>query len=246
MGGNLITIAFIGTSKYKSFFPGFYQSVMDKFCVDSDRKILVATDETDNPVFDKNNVKTTKIAHAGWPYVTLHRFKYLLNFENDIKESEYFFFIDADLWPASNININEITKSDKDFVGVQHPGFLDRIGTFETNTKSLANIFDGRYDLRQYRQGCFWGGKSEPVIDMIKTLNERIDIDDSHGITAQWHDESHMNKYFIERNDRVLTLHPGFSQPEVGYEDIRAKFPTKMVHLKKDDNNFPRFPGSRS
>lgn len=246
MGSNLITIAFIGTSKYKSFFPGFYQAVMDKFCVDHDRKILVATDAPEDPIFDKENVIPIKIEHAKWPYVTLHRFKYLLNFSDEICKSDYFFFIDADLWPVSNITLEEITRPDRDLVGVQHPGFLGKIGTFETDTRSLANIFDAKYDLTAYRQGCFWGGKSGPVLDMIRDLNDRIDIDDRQGITARWHDESHMNKYFVERNDSILTLHPGFAQPEVGYDEIRARFPTKMIHLKKDDNNFPRFPGSGS
>lgn len=242
----MITIAFIGTARYKSFFPGFYKSVMEKFCVEQDRKILVATDEPTDPIFNKENVVTVKIEHAHWPYVTLHRFKYLLNFSNAISESDYFFFIDADLWPVSSIALEEITNPDRDLVGVQHPGFVGKIGTFETDTRSLANIFDAKYELSAYRQGCFWGGKSGPVLDMIRALNDRIDIDDRHGITARWHDESHMNKYFVERNDKVLTLHPGFAQPEAGYDEIRARFPTKMIHLKKDDNNFPRFPGSGS
>lgn len=219
---------------------------MDKFCITHDRKILVATDEPTNTIFSKENVISTKIEHERWPYVTLHRFKYLLNFAEEIGKSDYFFFIDADLWPVSNISLEEITSPYHELVGVQHPGFLGMIGTFETDTRSLANIFDSKYDLSIYRQGCFWGGKPGPVLDMINTLNERIDIDDSHKITARWHDESHMNKYFVERNEKVLTLHPGFAQPEVGYDEIRTRFPTKMVHLKKDDNNFPRFPGSSS
>jgi hypothetical protein len=239
----LITISFIATAKYKDFFPGFYERVQNFFCINQEKKILVSTDDPESNVFKKENVITRKIDHKVWPYVTLHRFKYLLDFKNQIRESDNFYFIDADLWPESDIEISEISDSRFDLVGVQHPGFVGKIGTFETNTRSLANIFDGKYDLTKYRQGCFWGGKSSQVIRMIEELDRRIDQDDKNGVIARWHDESHMNKYFIERNSSVLTLHPGFAQPETGYDHIRHNFPTKMIHLSKNDGIFPRFPG---
>ena len=243
MGCSLITISFIATARYKDFFPGFYERIQDLFCPDQKRKILVSTDDPESDIFKKDDVITRKIEHRGWPYVTLHRFKYLLDYRDQIKHSDNFYFIDADLWPAAKVEISEISNPDFDLVGVQHPGFVGRIGTFETNTRSLANIFDGKYDLTRYRQGCFWGGKSDKAINMIEELNRRIDVDDRQGVVARWHDESHMNKYFVERNDKVLTLHPGFAQPETGYDHIRSQFPTKMIHLSKNDGIFPRFPG---
>lgn len=239
----MITISFIATAKYKDFFPGFYERVQNFFCINQEKKILVSTDDPESNVFKKEDVITRKIDHKVWPYVTLHRFKYLLDFKNQIRESDNFYFIDADLWPESNIEISEISDPNFDLVGVQHPGFVGKIGTFETNTRSLANIFDRKYDLTRYRQGCFWGGKSQHVIGMIEELDRRIDQDDENGVIARWHDESHMNKYFVERNNSVLTLHPGFAQPEKGYDHIRQNFPTKMIHLSKNDGIFPRFPG---
>lgn len=241
----MITISFIGTKKYKNFFPGFYESINNFFCNDEEKLILVSTDEPEHDFFKVKNVKIKKIEHKEWPYVTLHRFKYLLDFKEEILNSKLFFFIDADLWPSSKIELKEIDPFDKKFVGVQHPGFLNKIGTFETNTKSLANIFDNTYDLKIYRQGCFWGGKSESIIEMIEELDRRIDVDSSNGVVARWHDESHMNKYFLERNELVRTLHAGFAQPEKGYEEIRRKFETKMIHLSKRDDDYPRFPGGK-
>lgn len=239
----MISISFIATSKYKEFFPTFYKGVTENFCSNEERMILVSTDDPDNSMFKMPNVITKKISHAQWPYITLHRFKYLLNFKQEIGESSHFFFIDADLIPVSKIELSDLAESDKDLVGVQHPGFIGKIGTFETNTNSLASIFHGRYDLSHYRQGCFWGGESKSVIEMIEELDRRVDVDLSNGVIARWHDESHMNKYFVERNERVLTLHPGYAQPEFGYEEVRSKFPTKMIHLAKDDSKFPRHPG---
>ncbi|HIF39363.1 MAG TPA: hypothetical protein EYQ69_09340, partial [Gemmatimonadetes bacterium] len=109
-----------------------------------------------------------------------------------------------------------------------------RVGTFELDTRSTANIFDGKYDLRHYRQGCFWGGKSSWIVSMVQKLESNVDKDSENDITAVWHDESHMNKYFLENNQFVFTLHPGFATPQEGYEHIKENFETMMVHLHKD------------
>ena len=240
----MISVSFIATSHYKGFFPTFYKGVMENFCPEQEKKILVSTDDPDNPCFKHHNVITKKIEHRGWPYITLYRFKFLLDFKQEILESSHFFFIDADLIPVQKVSLDEVTSNEKPLTGVQHPGFVGKIGTFETNSRSRANIFDGLYDLTSYRQGCLWGGRSETVTEMIQELDRRIDDDHDNGVIARWHDESHMNKYFVERNNCIMTLHPGFAQPEEGYDDIRRAFPTKMIHLKKDDNRFPRFPGA--
>ena len=130
-------------------------------------------------------------------------------------------------------------------IGVQHPGFLGIIGSFETNGNSTANILDGYYDLKEYRQGCLWGGKSKQFIDMIIELDRRVDADLEKEVVAVWHDESHMNKYFVENNSDVFTLHAGFATPQQGYDHIKANFETKFIHLYKDLNEFPRFAYSR-
>ncbi len=119
------------------------------------------------------------------------------------------------------------------------------MGSFETNSNSTANILDGYYDLKEYRQGCLWGGKSKQFIDMVVELDRRVDVDLENEVVAVWHDESHMNKYFVENNQSVLTLHPGFATPQQGYDNIKANFETKFVHLHKDLDEFPRFAYSR-
>ena len=126
-------------------------------------------------------------------------------------------------------------------IGVQQPGFINKIGSFETNPKSLACIFDGHYDLSQYRQGCFWGGKSKEFLDMIVELERRVDVDLENEIVAVWHDESQMNKYFVERNEKVYTLHPGYATPQNGYEHIKTNYQSKFLHLHKNLDEFPRF-----
>jgi len=236
-----IGIIFVGTSKYANFFEGFKKAVDQYFLNDCEKHFFVFTDQPENQLFNLDDVKVTEIEHHGWPWVTLHRFKYMNMVSNDLSAMDYVFFIDADLWPCSDITTEDIINHGKPLIGVQHPGFLGKVGTFELDTRSTANIFDGKYPLEIYRQGCFWGGKSQHIIDMINELERNVDIDSSNDVTAVWHDESHMNKYFVKNNDLVYTLHPGFATPQEVYEHIKKHFKTMMVHLHKDLSEFPRF-----
>ena len=182
------------------------------------------------------------IKHEKWPFITLHRFKYMRSVEDRLREYDYVFFIDADLWCVSEVTETDLFAG-KPLIGVQHPGFIGSIGSFETDTRSNANIFDGYYDVSKYRQGCLWGGKAESVVEMVCELDHWVDEDKSRGIVAAWHDESHMNKYFLLNSERVHTLHPGFAQPQSGYDHVRGAYPTKFVHLHKEMSEFPRFEG---
>lgn len=240
-GMKSIGIVFIGTSKYRKFFDGYYEGIINNFLKSCEKKFFVFTDNTEDVIFDKKGLIKTKIEHEGWPWITLNRFKYMLLAKEELTKCDYIFFIDADLWCVSEVTEEEILESS--LVGVQHPGFLGRIGTFETDTRSKSNIFDGKYDLKKYRQGCLWGGKSGDVIEMVEKLDQWVKEDLQNGIVAVWHDESHTNKYFLLNPQIVKTLHPGFAQPQNGYDNIRKNFPTKFVHLHKDMGEFPRFSG---
>lgn len=241
--GLKIGIIFIGTAKYASFFEGYYTAVKENFLPKTNRTFFAFTDQPALDLFNKEDVVVTEVSHREWPFITLHRFKFMTMVEEQLREMDKVFFIDADLWPVSEITNEDLFASDHCFIGVQHPGFVGKIGTFETNPASRACIFDGQYDLSKYRQGCFWGGKASAIVDMAVELDKRVDDDTSRDVVAVWHDESHMNKYFVENNQDVLTLHPGFAQPQEGYDFVRSNFPTKMVHLFKDINEFPRFAG---
>ena len=241
-----IAIVFIGTGPYIGFFEGFKRRVNKFFCPTVNKQIFAFTDKVNHPSLKCENVTVKQIEHVGWPFITLHRFKFMKSISADLSRHTHTFFIDADLWPVDEIPFDDFFPEDEsyEFISVQHPGFIEKIGTFEDNKSSTAFAYDEKYDLSVYRQGCFWGGKSKSIIRMIEECSKNVDIDTSNDIIAKWHDESHMNKFFLDNIDDVKTMGAGYAVPEAdGYERIWNVYDIKMVHLNKDPKTFPRFEG---
>jgi histo-blood group ABO system transferase len=64
---------------------------------------------------------------------------------------------------------------------------------------------------------------------MANKISENIDIDYSRNIIAVWHDESHMNRYFID-NKPTLILSPSYCYGE----SMNIPFIKKLVALDKN------------
>jgi hypothetical protein len=71
---------------------------------------------------------------------------------------------------------------------------------------------------------------------MIEDLDSRINQDLENNVIAVWHDESHLNKFFIEHKNRVHTLGPEYAYPEV-FKNY-CTFEPKIVHLAKENSKY--------
>ena len=95
-----------------------------------------------------------------------------------------------------------------------------------------------------YWQGCLWGGQGKQVIQLCETLASRVDKDLKKDVIAEWHDESHLNKFFIENQERVYSLGPEYAFPEAYYSDPDRMYnyphidpdKKKIVHLLKNNS----------
>ena len=226
-------IIFIGTNKYLDFFPKYYESCEEFLFPDLRKQYYVFTDG--GIVGDQipDHITAIQIPHKDWPAITLERFHTILLAEELLKEHEWLLFLDADMQVNSVVFSEEVLDDDKDFVAVHHPCHYNTgTGTFERRPESEACVTG---EPLQYYQGCLWGGKMSEVIPMMKLLKDRVDKDYGNDIIAVWHDESHLNKFFIENQDRVFAIPPDYAFPEI-YPNYPYK--RKIIHLAKDNSSY--------
>ncbi len=234
-----VTISFIGTGQYLNFLPSWYEKVTKNFLPDVNKQILVFTDGEGNFPED---IKIYNQEHLEWPYITLKRFEILQRAIEQIQNSDWYVFLDADLFPVEKITSEEFFDNSKPYFGVHHPCDFMKMpphnkfpGSFDTTSGSCACIEDGD-DLSVYHQGCLWGGKGHEVSVLIDYLALQVNNDLNKNIVATWHDESHLNKFFSQNRDKVNTLHPQYAYPEI-FSDY-CGFDPKMVHLSKDNSKY--------
>lgn len=236
-----VAISFIGTSKYLNFLPQYYEKIHENFLPNTEKTFLVFTDgEGDFP----EDVKVYSQKHLEWPYITLTRFEILNKAREEIAKHDWLVFLDADTIVVDKV-LEEDFFSDKPLFGVWHPCHYLKMpphnrlpGALETNPLSLSYVNTETELPDVYYQGCLWGGKVPEVLDMIDELKNRVNIDLKNNVIAVWHDESHLNKYFIENMSIVNTLHPEYAYPEVFSE--YCEFEPKIVHLAKDNSKYQK------
>tara|TARA_A100001234_G_scaffold132818_1_gene116529 strand:+ start:980 stop:1678 length:699 start_codon:yes stop_codon:yes gene_type:complete len=228
-----VAIIFIGTNKYLNFFPKYYETCEELLFPGVKKQYYVFTD---GGIFGDeipDHITAIKIPHKEWPSITLERFHTILLAEELIQEHDWLLFLDADMRVDAIVNSEEVLNDEKDFIAVHHPCHYNTgTGDFERRPESEACITGNPL---QYYQGCLWGGKMEAVIPMMKLLKERVDKDYSNDIIAVWHDESHLNRFFIENQDRVHALPPDYAYPECFPQ---YPYQRKIVHLAKDNSSY--------
>lgn len=199
-----VAILYICTGKYNIFWEDFYKTSQKYFLNNCNKEYFVFTDS--EYIYNEKDNKIHKIyqENLGWPYNTLMRFNMFKKIEDKLKKFDYIFFLNANMLFIDYIG-NEILPIKEDLLVVKHPGFYNKNNlefTYDRNEKSLAYIpfGEGKY----YVAGGFNGGKAEEFIKLIDKLDSNIKIDLDRNIIALWHDESHLNKYILDKKIKIL------------------------------------------
>lgn len=229
-----IVAAIIAAGRYSQFVGPLLASCREFLFADCEREFLLFLDC--EPAGDLAPDCTVYPAgHLPWPLVTLRRFGTLLQAEERIAAADWFLFLDADMRVVAPIAVDDIFSADATLIGVRHP-YVEPGTQFplERNPRSRAFVATGK-EAPVYWQGCLWGGRSPDALAMMRDLAAAVSADEAQGIVARWHDESHLNRYLWEREDRVKTLDPGFALPDV---DTSLPYRPRILHLDKDDRAF--------
>ncbi len=223
-----ICILTIATNKYIQFVQKLYDDIAEKFLPGAQINCLLFTD---HEVESSDNVRVHQIDHEPWPIPTLKRYNYFVKEKDFILEHDYCFYLDADMRIDALVG-NEILG---DLVATMHPYqsfYSNEEASYDRNPESLAYVPVGQG--KTYYAGGFNGGKSEVFMEMAAQIADNVLIDQEKGVTALWHDESHMNRYLID-NPPTLTLDPNycFAEEFIGSPQYPYKEP-KIIALKKN------------
>ena len=223
-----IAILYICTGKYYIFWEIFYNSAQKNLFPYETKHFFVFSDAS-RSLFLNNDVTHIYQPKLGWPNDTLFRFHMFSRIIDKLAEYDFIFFFNANILFLEKINIDILPTKEEGLLVVQHPGYYSSNISdypYERNKKSTAYI--ARNEGKHYVFGAVNGGTSQAYIKMIQDLKKSIDIDTWNGIVATWHDESHLNKYILEKNYKLLS-------PEYAYpEDWILPFPKKIIILDKN------------
>lgn len=201
-----IGLLIIATNKYTIFLQQLINSADQFFCKNHEVTYFIFSDK--QPILQtKRNIEYIYTQHKQWPFMTLNRYKIFNENKDNISKMNYLFYCDVDMKFVGETEDSILS----DRVATQHPYFAGVRGTPETDIRSLACV--GPNEEMQYFAGGFNGGSSEEYLKMCETLSKNIEIDYQNGIIAVWHDESHMNRYFIN-NKPTKILNPNYCWPE--------------------------------
>ncbi len=150
-----------------------------------------------------------------WQDISMGRMEILEKLiENELaSEADYIFCLDVDTKFYGRWSVESLGR----LVGVMHPWFFDAPRdkfTYERRPESQAYVPAGEGDY--YFTGAAFGGSLEDVHHLTKTCREKMNIDVTNSIEAIWHEESHLNKYFLYNKPSKLL------SPEYLWRDINA------------------------
>jgi hypothetical protein len=227
--GKVAVIVIAVGTKYLRYFRRYYRNNRKNLLPQADKTYFVITDQAADPLFaGMEGIVPVSVGRTDWPFPTLFRFKYIMKIADQLADYSRVIYLDTDMKVVSPISEEEFLYHGKPLFGVEHPLYIGFPGTFETNPQSLACV-GALDDLSTYWQGCFWGGLTKDVLQLCAELEMRIDNDLSRGVIACWHDESHLNKYFIEHKSQIHTYHPGYAYPQ----PLKIAFEKKIMHIDK-------------
>lgn len=213
-----IALCVVATGKYTCFVPPLLQSARKFFCIDHSVTYFIFTDG----VVADNSPDVVVLPHRrfGWPHDTMFRYYAYQNHRDYLLSMDYIFACDADMLFVNYVG-DEIFG---DLVGTLHPGYIDKRGTYEIRKESTACVSPSEGE--HYFAGGFYGGKSNIFLNMVHGLIYMMEQDLKSGIIAVWHDESYLNRYFIDNKPTLVLPRAYCSRP--------FDKPQKLVALDKN------------
>ena len=157
---------------------------------------------------------------VGWPAATIERYHVIVENAERLAAATHVFHLDADMLFVAQVGAEIVAP----LVGTTHPGYVSRRGTYEERPESAACVAPDEGSV--YYCGGFVGGERAEFLQLANAIRTRVDRDAEQGIVARWHDESHLNRYLVDRPPD-LTLSPSYCYPANARGYIRRVWPER-------------------
>lgn len=227
---NKIAILYLCTGDYVYFWEEFFKSYEKKFLPNSEKHYFVWTDAAE--IYEEKNPRVHKKykEYWGFPEDALKKYHTFKTAIDELVNYDYIFLMNANIICCQTVTEEEFLPPKNALTVVRHIAFYDCLSNnlpYERRPSSTAWIPYDYGDL--YVLGGVNGGGAEVYCKMIKELTQRIDADLQRDIVAVWHDESHFNRYIIEKSVPIKVLNPDYGY----FEDFSQPFEQKILVLDK-------------
>lgn len=225
-----IGLLLLSTCQYKKFVQPLLNDVKKHFLSDHKIEVHLFTDDIHLSTEGDERVAISKYLIVSWrfPEITLYRYKIFTS--KEYPNCDYLFYMDVDMRILDTIG-DEVLGN---IVATLHPGFYNGGGAWGDNKESLSYTFPE--NRIKYYAGGFSCGERDRYWAMMKQLSLAIEDDEKRNVLAEWHDETHFNKYLSElRSFKVLDPSYCMPEPEILREEWGLKqFPPRIIALDKN------------
>lgn len=227
-----IGIVYLATGRYICFWEEFFKTAQKYLFPNAEKTFFVFTDN-DN-IYEENNpcVKKYYYPKLKWPDAGLMKFDAYLKAEKDYSDIDYLFYFNGNMVFVDYIGEEILPKEENGNMAIavwasywHNRNNLEYPYNRDKNCWAYIPEGEGKY----YFMSGLFGGKTKEFIQMCKELNAVIKIDMEKGIDS--HDESYVNKYFLNKNPLIIT--PNYAMPDK-WKIEGFKNNIKAVILKKN------------
>ena len=242
-----IAVLYIALGRYSVFWKEFYETAEQFLLPEDEKTYFVFTDNEEIPFETASNVQKIAQPKLGWPYDSLMRFDMFLGIEQTLSTYDYAIFFNANLAFRNTVGREILPAASQDgLVTGSHEFYYNKQANefpYERNPQSTAYIPYG--SGHHYARGTLIGGQSEAFLTMCRVLSHNIKMDNDRKIMAVWHDESHINKYLVDKNPLILPvnyLYPTeeWMEDKSWYQNNPFKADVKIECVNKND---PKYGG---
>ena len=249
----------VATGRYLDFWQSLVLDADRHLFPSSDVEMTVFTDDparVEDIAKDclRVSVRVVETGPLGWPEATVMRYD-LMSRLGGIERYDVAMHLDADLRIVAEVGPGlDWTGWRSGIAVVRHPSFYRRprsyaqvarsprtlaselrkriqeggaLGSWEHRSDSAA--FVPRRSRKAYACGGVWFGQGASVASMTALLAARTRQDSARGVTARWHDESHLNWYAAH--------HPvSYLDPSYCWDERSAKIigiPPRIIAVDK-------------